>query len=264
MLNYPTDITFEENHTWRQKCENYKKYNMIPAKFREHESHVNPYVFIDVLSDELNNEDIIIVDGGGSNLYISFQTFKVKEGQRFATSSAIAAMGTGLPESIGACFSNNKGRTICLTGDGSLQLNIQELQTIVHHKLPIKIFVMNNDGYLAIRHTQKSFLESNFTGSSSKGGLTLPDYQKIAKAYGIKSVRISKEDNLLKGIQRVLKTPGPVLCEIMVSPDQELIATQGFDRNEDGTFSPRPLEDMYPFLERKEFLENMCIRPYSK
>ncbi|MFA4915047.1 MAG: thiamine pyrophosphate-binding protein [Syntrophales bacterium] len=264
MLNYPTNSTFERITPWRQKCENYKKYNMIPMKVGEQESYINPYVFIDILSDELNNKDIIIVDGGGSNLYISFQAFKVKEGQRFATSSAIAAMGTGLPESIGACFSTNKGRTICLTGDGSLQLNIQELQTIVHHKLPIKIFVMNNDGYLAIRHTQKSFLQSNFTGSSPNGGLTLPDYQKIAKAYGLKTVRIDKDNDLLKGIQGTLKAPGPVLCEIMVSPDQELIATQGFDSNEDGTFSPRPLEDMYPFLDRKEFLENMFIKPYSK
>lgn len=262
MLKYPTNITFKRINSWRQKCEHYKQYNMIPMQLREQESYINPYAFIDILSDELNNEDIIIVDGGGSNLYISFQAFKVKEGQRFATSSGIASMGTGLPESIGACFTNNKGRTICLTGDGSLQLNIQELQTIVHHKLPIKIFVMNNDGYLAIRHTQKSFLESNFTGSSPDGGLTLPDYQKIAKAYGLKTVRIDKYNDLLKGIQWTLKTQGPVLCEIMVSPDQELIATQGFDSNEDGTFLPRPLEDMYPFLDRKEFLENMFIKPY--
>lgn len=247
---------------WRKKCEHYKKFNGIERIIKKREKYVNPYVFIDILSDELGHQDVIVVDGGGTNLYISFQAFKVKAGQRLITSSAIASMGTGLPESIGACLANNKKRTICLTGDGSLQLNIQELQTIIHNKLPIKIFVMNNNGYLAIRHTQKAFLESNFTGSSPEGGLTIPNYQKVAKAYGIKSARISKNIELLKGIRSVLHTEGPVLCEIMVSPEQELIATQGFDRQEDGTFSPRPLEDMYPFLSRKEFLKNMLIKPF--
>lgn len=263
MLKYSASVTLKRSKPWRQKCKHYKEYNAIPVKLRKQEKFINPYVFIDVLSDELNNKDVIVVDGGGTNLYISFQAFKVKEGQRLVTSSAIASMGTGLPESIGACFANNKARTICLTGDGSLQLNIQELQTIIYHKLPIKIFVMNNNGYLAIRHTQKAFLESNFTGASPKGGLTLPDYQKIAKAYRIKTIRVSKHIEILKGIKYALKTDGPVLCEIMISPDQELIATQGFDLREDGTFSPRPLEDMYPFLKRTEFIKNMCIKPYK-
>lgn len=263
ILKYPKNVAHKKNDLWIKKCLHYKKYNAIPGKWRRQKDYVNPYVFIDILSNELNNQDIIIVDGGGTNLYISFQALKVKKGQRLATSSAIASMGTGLPESIGACFANNMGRTICLTGDGSLQLNIQELQTIFQHKLPIKIFVMNNNGYLAIRHTQKTFLESNYTGSAPEGGLTLPNYQKVAKAYGLKTVRISKNVDLLKGIRWSLKMDGPVLCEIMVSPDQELIATQGFDLNKDGTFSPRPLEDMYPFLERKKFLENMFIKPYK-
>lgn len=261
---YHKDIITKENNSWRHKCLGYKKYNLITEKLREQNKYVNPYVFIDVLSAELDNQDVIVVDGGGTNLYISFQAFKVKEGQRLATSSAIAAMGTGLPESIGACFARNKGRTICLTGDGSIQLNIHELQTIMHHKLPVKIFVMNNNGYLAIRHTQKAFLGSNFTGSSLGGGISLPNYQKVAKAYGLKTIRITKNIDILKAIRFTLTTPGPVLCEIMVSPEQELIATQGFDKNPDGTFSARPLEDMYPFLDRKEFLENMLVKPYKK
>jgi acetolactate synthase-1/2/3 large subunit len=263
MLKSSTTNVLTKIDSWRKKCVRYKKYNMTIRKSKEGKTFIDPYHFMDTLSDELNNQDVIIVDGGGTNLYISFQAFKVKKGQRLVTSSAIASMGTGLPESIGACFANNKGRTICLTGDGSLQLNIQELQTVVHHKLPIKIFVMNNDGYLAIRHTQKSFLKSNFTGASSRGGLSLPDYQKVAKAYGLKTIRISKKSELSKGIRKSLNTPGPVLCEIIVSPDQELIATQGFDDNGNGTFSPRPLEDMYPFLSREEFLENMLIKPFK-
>jgi len=262
MLKYPRGIGFESEQVWAQKCKRYKEYNSVSPALGKQKTYVNPYAFVDLLSDMLDRKDTIIVDGGGTNLYISFQAFKVKEGQRLVTSSAIASMGTGLPESIGACFATSKSRVICLTGDGSLQLNIQELQTIVHHKLPVKIFVMNNNGYLAIRHTQKSFLESNFTGSSSEGGITLPDYQKVAKAYGLKTIKINNNTDLVKRIRWTLKTQGPVLCEIMVSPNQELIATQGFDKNKDGTFSPRPLEDMYPFLERKEFMKNMFVKPF--
>lgn len=263
MLKHYKEIAFKKTSFWRQKCRGYKEFNIIDRRFRGRKDYVDPYIFMDILSDELNSRDVIVVDGGGTNLYISFQAFRVKKGQRLVTSSAIASMGTGLPESIGASFARNKGRTICLTGDGSIQLNIQELQTILHHRLPVKIFVMNNNGYLAIRHTQKAFLKSNFTGSSSGGGLTLPDYQKVAGAYGLKTRRITKNSDILKGIRWALETPGPVLCEIMVSPDQELIATQGFDNNEDGTFSPRPLEDMYPFLDRESFLENMLVKPYK-
>lgn len=250
------------NKMWHDKCLGYKQYNAIPDKFRRQRKYVNPYVFMDMLSDALKKRDTMVVDGGGTNLYISFQALKVKEAQRLVTSSGIAAMGTGLPESVGACFANNIGRVICLIGDGSMQLNIQELQTIVHHKLPIKIFVMNNGGYLAIRHTQKAFLGGNFTGTCLEKGLSLPDFQKIGKAYGLTTFRIYRNGDLNRGIMRALATKGPVICEIMVSPTQELIATQGFEKNKDGTFSPRPLEDMHPLLNRREFRENMITEPY--
>lgn len=263
LLNVSRGACSRRNESWLQKCCGYKRYNAIPEEFRRQKNYVNPYVFMDMLSNALKGREAIVVDGGGTNLYISFQAFKVKEGQRLVTSSGIAAMGTGLPESIGACFAMHRGRVICLTGDGSIQLNIQELQTIVHHKLPIKIFVMNNNGYLAIRHTQKAFLKGNFTGASPEKGLSLPDFQKVGKAYGLATIRIARNRDLAKGIARALATPGPMLCEIMVSPTQELIATQGFRRNKDGTFSPRPLEDMYPFLSRREFRENMIAQPYK-
>ncbi len=249
---------------WRDKCFHYRSYNAIPNEWRQREKYVNSYVFIDVLSDMLNNNDIIIVDGGGTNLYTSFQAFKVKDGQRLTLSSGICAMGTGLPESVGACFANNMKRTICLSGDGGLQLNIQELQTIVHYKLPIKIFVMNNAGYLAIRHTQNAFLEGNYVGSAQSGGLSLPDFLKVGEAYGLKTIRINNNQELSKKLQWTLEEGGPVLCELMISPEQQLIAQQGFNRNPDGTSSPRPLEDMYPYLDRKEFLENMIVKPWTQ
>lgn len=246
---------------WRGKCLKYKTYNAIPTVWRAQKNDVNPYVFIDTLSDELGNDDLIVVDGGGTNVYASFQALKVKEGQRVVLSSGLAAMGSGLPESIGACFARGRKRTVCLCGDGSMQLNIQELQTILHHNLPVKIFVFNNGGYLSIRGTQNEFLEGRRFGSEAEGGMSLPDFVKVAEAYGMKTSRITSHSELQQKIRHVLEIPGSILCEIMVSRNQEVIPRQGFISKPDGTFAPRPLEDMYPYLDREEFLENMVVDP---
>ena len=248
---------------WLEKCFGYKTYNIIPNRWKEQKEYVNPYVFIDALSDQLNPEDVIVVDGGGTALYMSFQAMKLKEGQRMISSAGIAAMGSGVPESIGACFANDKKRTICFCGDGSMQLNIQELQTIYHHNLPIKIILFNNQGYLAIRHTQTDFLNCNFVGSDAKGGVSLPDFQKVVTAYGIKIVRVNNHKEMLEKIKWTLKEPGPVVCEIMISKDQELIPRMGFKKNPDGTATGMPLEDMCPFLERREFIGNMIVKPWK-
>ena len=246
---------------WQEKCLKFKTYNTIPKEWHKQKQYVNPYVFIDVLSDELGTSDVIVVDGGGTVVYISFQAFRVKRGQRFILSSGLCAMGSGLPESIGACFANNQKRTICFCGDGSMQFNIQELQTIVHHKLPVKIIIFNNNGYLSIRHTQGEFLGNRFVGSQTKGGLSLPDYLKIAKAYGVSAVRIRNHMGMQKKIKDFLKKKGPAICEIMISPKQEVIPRLGFKKNPDGSHSGKPLEDMCPNLDRNEFLENMIVEP---
>lgn len=247
---------------WRNKCLKYKSHNSIPKEWWNQKDFVNPYIFIDFLSDQLSSDDVIVVDGGGTALYMSFQALKIKKGQRLIVSSAVASMGTGVSESIGACFANECMRTICMTGDGSIQLNIQELQTIFHHNLPIKIFVFNNQGYLAIRHTQDGFLDSEYTGSSSSGGVSLPDFQKIGQAYGLKTIRINNNNELKDKIKLALEEKEPVLCEIMISPDQQLIPRQGFYQKKDGTFAGKTLEDMDPPLERNEFLENMVVKPW--
>ena len=248
---------------WIERCNKYKSFNSIPDEWKRQEKYVNPYIFMDLLSEQIDNEDVVVVDGGGTNMYTSFQALKTKEGQRLTLSSSIGSMGTGLPESVGACFANEMKRTICLVGDGSMQLNIQELQTIVHHKLPIKIFVMNNSGYLAIRHTQDGFLGGNYAGSSETGGLSLPDYCKVATAYGLKSVRVHNHSELQEKIRWSLEEACPILCEIMISPTQQIVPRQGFDSKSDGTFAPRPLEDMYPYLSREEFLDNMIVEPWE-
>lgn len=263
MLRQAEEVQLADISYWRQKCLQYKsRYNRVPPEWRDQKEYVNPYVFIDTLSEELDNSDVVVVDGGGTVNQITFQTFRVKEGQRLIISAGLCAMGSGLPESIGACFSSGGRRTICLCGDGSIQLNIQELQTIVHHSLPVKIFVFNNGGYLSIRHTQDGFLKSNYVGSDVSGGLSLPNIVKVARAYGAKADRVSHHGELRKKIRWALQASGPVVCDIMVSRDQQVSPRQGFDMRPDGTGVPRPLEDMYPFLDREEFLENMVIKPW--
>jgi len=248
---------------WQDKCSEYsKRYNGVPLNWRNQKDYVNPYTFVDTLSDELDNRDVIVVDGGGTIDQVAFQAFRVKEGQRLIVSAGLCAMGSGLPESVGACFAADGARTVCLCGDGSLQFNIQELQTIVHHQLPVKLFVMNNGGYLSIRNTQDGFLDSNYVGSCNSGGVSLPDFVKVAQAYGLKADRIWHHGELTEKIRWALAESGPVLTEIMISPKMEIAPRQGFDARPDGTHSPRPLEDMYPYLDRKEFLENMIIDPW--
>lgn len=207
---------------WIKQCREYKSCNAIAADWKKQKKYLNPYVFLDALSNALDNKDTIVVDGGGTALYMPFQAIITKQGQRLIVSSGIAAMGTGLPDSIGACLAGGGGRTVCIIGDGSMQLNIQELQTIIHHNLPIKIFIFNNSGYLAIRHTQNSFLEGRYIGSSPSGGLSLPNFQKVGHAYGIRTVRINNHRELQRKIKQTLGGSDPVVCEIMISPDQQM------------------------------------------
>ena len=237
---------------WLTKCDQYKSLNKIPKERVDSTLYVDPYFFMEKLSNFLSSEPVV-VDGGGVSLYASCQSIQLKKDQRLLLSSAMSSMGTGLPEAIGACFAVNRRNVICTIGDGSMQFNIQELQTILTYNLPIKIFVINNSGYLAMRHTQNSFLGGRHVGSSSQGMLEIPDYQKIAQAYGIKAVSISHHNEIDSTLKNILYTDTPIVCEVFVDPEGELIASQGFDEQSDGSFIARPLEDMAPYLPRKQF-----------
>ncbi len=255
------DLTSGVSINWLEKCQVYKKYNEYPAEWADRSGPVNQYVFLQTLDEQLNVDDTIVVDGGGTVVYSTFQTMKLRRNQRILYSGGIGAMGTGLPESVGADFAINNGRIICMIGDGSFQFNIQELQTIRHHNLPVKIFVFNNGGYLSIRQTQAEFLNGNFIGSFAAGGMSLPNYQKVAAAYEIPAVRVESHTDLQEKIRWTLDQPGPVVCEIMIDPEQELIPRQGFVKRPDGTGFARPLEDMYPYLDRAEFRDLMIVKP---
>jgi len=254
-------VKTEIPNEWREHCARYKGYNAVDPAWRTQAEFVNPYVFVDTVSDLLDSNDIVVSDGGGTVVYTAFQAFKVQLGQRLLLSSGICAMGTGVPETIGASFAGTNRRVICFSGDGAMQLNLQELQTIKHHNINAKIFVFNNDGYLAIRHTQGDFLASNFTGSETKGGVSLPDYERIVLAFGIPYERIRNHDEMERKLPVVLAQTGPLVCEIMINRTQEVFPRQGYVPRADGSFAPLPLEDMFPKMDRKEFFENMLVEP---
>lgn len=249
------------NSWWMKRCLEWR--NKYPACLPEHKKpnkgFVNSYHFIDELSNSLKDNDVIVT-ANGTAYTCTAQAIKLKKNQRLIYNTGCASMGYAVPAAIGVAFARPKKRVILLTGDGSIQMNIQELQTIVHHKLPIKIFVFNNNGYLAIRITQKTFF-NRFYGIDKDTGVSFPDLKKIAKAYDIPFVKINSTKNMSQKIKDVINYNGPHICEIMMSSDQKLGPKPSSISNPDGTFTSKPLEDTYPFLDRKEFLENMIIKP---
>ena len=245
---------------WLQKCSNWKrKYPVALPEYKESREGVNSFYFVDLLSQKLDENAVVVTDMG-SSFTCTMQTFKTKQGQRLFTSSGHASMGFGLPGAIGACFANDKKKTICISGDGSLQMNIQEFQTLVHYDLPILLFVLNNKGYLTIKLMQQNHF-GRYIGSDPESGYSCPDIIKVATAYGIKAERVRNHDELHSRIDQILAEPGPFVCEIIMPEDQPLIPRVSSLKKPDGTIISKPLEDLFPFLDRKEFSENMCIDP---
>lgn len=252
---HPADIS-----EWKSKIKHWKeKYPIVLPEYKNTKDSVNTYYFTDILSNELNEEDVILTDMGMSFQCV-MQAFKIKKGQRFFTSSGLASMGFGLPGAIGACIANNKKRVICISGDGGLMMNIQELQTLAHYNLPIKLFIFNNHGYSSIRETQSSYFKG-FIGSDKDSGVSMPDFIKVAEAYGIKTKTISDQTNLEKDIQEVLNCPGAVICDVIISESQQVAPKQGAFNRPDGKPIPRPIEDMLPYINREEFEKDMIIEP---
>lgn len=261
-LDEKLSTVFPDKAKWTDWCrERRNKYPVVLSKYREEKEYVNPYVFIDTISDYLQEKDIIITANGAASV-ITFQAIKLKPNQRLIANSGTASMGYDIPTAIGACIANNRERVICFAGDGSMQMNIQELQTIVHHQLPIKIFVFNNSGYLSIRQTQDNIFGGHYVGESSASGVSLPDITKIADAYGIKSLKIANHEEMNEKIDFALSSSGPVICDVLMPSKQTFMPKVAAEKLPNGKIISKPLEDMYPFLDRSEFRENMIIEPW--
>lgn len=263
---------------WIERCQQWKKnYPVVLPKHYEDKNHANVYAFIKELSSRLSEGQVTVV-GNGSACVVGSHAYVIKKDQRFIINSAIASMGYDLPAAIGAAVAEHGdkalyGRSltddsvkdiILVTGDGSIQMNIQELQTIIHHKMPIKIFLINNQGYHSIRQTQTNLFNKNFVGIGPQSGdLSFPDMSKLAPAYGYPYLSCDGNDKLDETIDKALGMKGPVICEIFVSTEQNFEPKSSTKRLEDGTLVSPPLEDLAPFLDRDEFRKNMIIDPIS-
>ena len=251
------NLKFATSLKWLEACALWKKnYPIILDEFFNDKEHVNSYVFVDKLSDLLTADDIVIA-GNGIDEVSYWQAFKVKQNQRTMISGNWGPMGWDLPAAVGACIGGGR-RTICLSGDGSSQWNVQELLTIKHYRLPVKIFIFNNQGYTNIRMTQANFF-GRFVGADPSSGVSNPDFAHLAAAYGLAYSQIRTNDEIEAGIQAVLRTDGPTLCELNIAIEQGITPKASAFRREDGTLESRPLEDMAPFLPREEVWRNMHL-----
>jgi acetolactate synthase-1/2/3 large subunit len=244
---------------WTKWCIDRKvKYPVVLPEYREIKKFVNPYYFTQVLC-RCMEENAAVVAGNGTTFLALFQAGIVKTGQRYIWNSGCASMGYDLPAAIGACIAMGKKDIICVAGDGSMQMNIQELQTIAHHNLPIKIFVLNNEGYISIKQTQDNYFKGLRVACDEKSGISFPDIAKIATAYGLPWQIIDEQQTMQKKITDILNTPGPLICEVRLILDYKFSPRNASEQKADGRMISKPLEDLFPFLDREEFASNMII-----
>jgi acetolactate synthase-1/2/3 large subunit len=259
MLRQSGGVVVKDRSTWRERCAHWK--NSYPLVLDEHRTpgRVSTYYMSEIVSNELSEGDYIVSGSSGSAIELFLLAFKVKERQRIFHTTALGAMGFGIAAAIGACLAGGRCRTVVVDGDGGFMFNIQELETVVRLNLPIKFFVMNNNGYASIRASQTNFFGSAVIGCDSTTGQSLPDIRRVAEAFGLKTDIIEDQNNLSASINRVLNTPGPVVCDVRVVLDEVRQPRLSSVQKIDGSFVSRPLEDLWPFLDRGEFADNMIV-----
>ena len=247
---------------WRETCRAWKKNYpvVLPRHYEEDGEYANPYAFIDTLSRRVPEGTLTVVSNG-TCCVAGHQSWVIKKGSRFFNNNAIASMGYGLPAAIGGCVANGCRTTVCLEGDGSIMMNLQELQTVLTNRLPIKIFLINNQGYQSIRITQTNLFSHHCKvgiGPES-GDLSFPDFGKLAAAFGYPYFSAHSNEEMKQAVDAALATEGPVFCEIFVSTKQVFEPKLATKRLADGSLFSPPLEDLAPFLPREELAENMFI-----
>jgi acetolactate synthase-1/2/3 large subunit len=241
-------INWKNNKKWFDKIDNLKnKYPIVLKKYYRNTNKVNPYVFFKKLSELTSDKEIILPDAS-ANLVWTYQAYSPSKNQKVFTSLNHSPMGYSVAAAIGASMGSKNSQVIAIIGDGSMQMNIQEIQNIKYFNLPIKIFVINNRGYGMIKQTINTWMKGNYVGCDLKSGLSLPDFKKVAKAYGIADFEISNHNNLHKKIEKVLKHKGPIICDVLIEDDQQIIPK---------VKSGSPIHDMLPSLSKKEILSNL-------
>jgi acetolactate synthase-1/2/3 large subunit len=237
-------------------AERVKRYPVVLPEYRSRPHPINPYVFMELLFHSLP-DDAVVVAGNGSACVVGFQAAQLKRGQRFFTNSGDASMGYDLPAAIGAAIAGKGSPVYCLAGDGSLMMNLQELQTVVGYGLPVKIVIINNQGYQSIRQTQNAYFKDNIFGTGPENGVTLPDFASVASAFGLTSKKITKMAELTsEGLKLLLSNDEPVLIDLYVDVNQQFSPKLASRKLEDGTMESPELDDMSPFLSESELREN--------
>lgn len=243
---------------WLERCRTWvRRYPVILPDYRAKETPVSTYVLMDVLSDLLTPQDVIVPGSSGPCSDIFYQGFRVREGQRVLNAPGLGAMGTGLPGAIGAALAAGGRRVVNINGEGGFQLNIQELETVRRLGLPIKYIVLDNGGYRSIVAMQRSHFSGRLVASESSSRLTMPDTARVAEAYGIPAVFVDRHDELEAVLREALERPGPVVCVVKTSVDEMTAPKVTSEIRPDGTIVSKPMEDMWPFLPRDEFAEIM-------
>lgn len=244
----------ECHKTWTAWCrELVKTYPAVQSSYYSSEGGpVNPYVFMDKLFAQMK-EDERIICGNGSACVITFQAAKIKQGQRMFTNSGCAAMGYGLPAALGVAVSDNSRRVVCIDGDGSVMMNLQELATIAYNHLDIKLMILNNNGYHSIRQTQTNLFQPPFVGIDQESGVGFPDFEKLAAAFGLRYFCAHNEEDCDRVLREALNCEGPCICEAILDPRQNFAPKSSSKVMPDGTITSPSLDDMAPFLDREEF-----------
>jgi acetolactate synthase-1/2/3 large subunit len=252
-------IVRPDRSAWHRRCSDWKaRYPIVLPEHRDPSNGLSVYYLAEVVSDLLQPGDTLVSGSSGAGIEIFLLAFQVKPQQRVLHTTALGAMGFGLPAAIGACLARERAPTLCVDGDGGFQLNIQELATVQRLGLPIKFLVLSNDGFSSIRTSQNQWF-GNLVAADSTSGLTLPNVRAVAQAYGIQSALIESSTDLHGQLRALLAMPGPVVCEVMTIPDETRAPRVNSVQKPDGSMVSRPLEDLWPFLDRIEFASNMIV-----
>ena len=247
---------------WRRTCRDWKKNYpvVLPKHWEENGKTANVYAFVGYLSSRLPSGTLAAVSNGACCV-AGHQAWVIKKGSRFDNNSAIASMGYGLPAAVGTCVGGGRKTTVCLEGDGSIMMNLQELQTIITNRLPVKIFLINNSGYHSIRLTQRNlFADHSRVGIGPESGdLGFPEFRRIAEAFGYPYLSAHSNAEMKKAVDQALAMEGPLFCEIFTDTDQVWEPKSSTRKLADGRLVSSPLEDLAPFLPREEVKRNMFI-----
>ncbi|NBN99800.1 MAG: hypothetical protein EBV19_11265, partial [Flavobacteriia bacterium] len=247
-----TNFRYSVSSFWERLCKKWKLiYPNVVSSYKKQKKYVNPYFFIERLSEKLNSKDIIVPCSGG-NLTWTIQAFKIKKGQRLFSAYGNSPMGYALPAALGASLANNKQRVICIEGDGGIQINIQELQTMVSNNIPVKLFIINNNGYGIIKQFQELYLGGRYEATIPSKGVTNPDFKKISNAYGINYSEIKNNKEIDRVLKKVLRSKRPEFINVIINSNQKIIPKLQFGK---------PIEDLSPLLSRSEFQKNMIVLP---